>query len=189
MKRLRLKALAAAVAATTVMAGLAACETPTPYQALSAANATSGGYSEQKISSDRFRVSFQGNSLTERETVERYLLFRSSELTLQEGYDWFELVDRNTERQARTQDVPVTDSYMAWTPTRYYLGNNRWTVIDTFQPLWFEHFEPQTTVRYQASAEIFLGHGPKPTNNSKVFDAHEVTANLAPTIKRPEARG
>ncbi len=188
MKRTTVGKLAAVLAVAAALGGLAACETATPYQPLQKGSATFGGYSEQKISTDRFRVNFQGNSLTERETVERYLLFRSAELALQEGYDWFELVDRDTERQAHTVDVPVTDTYLAWTPTWYRLGNNRWMVLDTLQPILLDHYEPETTVRYQASAEIFLGHGAKPANNSKVFDAHEVTANLGPTIKRPEAK-
>jgi hypothetical protein len=42
------------------------------------------GYSDQQIESNRFRVSFAGNSLTARETVERYLLYRAAELTVQQ---------------------------------------------------------------------------------------------------------
>jgi len=185
MKRLDLRLIGALIA----VALISACETATPYQPLQAGNATSGGYAEQKIGSDRFRVSFQGNSLTQRETVERYLLFRSAELTIQEGYDWFELVDRNTERHTRGYDVPITETYMAWTPTWYYLGNNRWTVINTWEPLWVERYEHQELTRYQASAEIFLGHGAKPAAESRAFDAHEVVANLGPAIQRPEVKG
>src|SRR5262249_35665385 len=47
--------------------GLAACESPTPFQA-----ATPGGhgYSDFRIDAMRWRVNFSGNSLTSRETVE-----------------------------------------------------------------------------------------------------------------------
>src|SRR3546814_6915077 len=60
------------------------------------------GFSEQRIESNRYMVSFSGNSLTSRETVERYLLFRAAELTVQQGFDHFILVDRNTDRKTRT---------------------------------------------------------------------------------------
>jgi len=61
-------------------AGLTACATPTPYQPNIRGQAASGGYSEVRIEPDRFRVNFAGNSLTSRETVEGYLLFRAAEL-------------------------------------------------------------------------------------------------------------
>ena len=67
--------IAVAAAALT----LSACETATPYQPISAQHATaSGGYSEQQIEANRWKVEFAGNSLTSRQTVERYLLFRSA---------------------------------------------------------------------------------------------------------------
>jgi hypothetical protein len=186
MKRISLKTLGAALAGAALV--LAACETATPYQPLQPGNATSGGYSEQKISSDRYRVTFQGNSITERETVERYLLYRAAELTTEAGYDWFQLVDRDTERQTRRYDVPVTTAYWAWRPTWYYLGNNRWTVINTYEPLWYDRYERQEITKYQASAELFFGKGAKPENDPRAFDAREVRENLGPTVKRPEAK-
>jgi hypothetical protein len=82
-------------------AGLAACATPTPYQPNVPGQQTSGGYSELRLEQNRFRVTFTGNSLTSRETVEAYLLFRAAELTTQQGYDWFSIVDRHTDRDAR----------------------------------------------------------------------------------------
>jgi hypothetical protein len=44
-------------------------------------DSSSRGYSEQQIENNRFRVQFAGNSLTDRKTVETYLLYRAAELT------------------------------------------------------------------------------------------------------------
>src|SRR5438128_987810 len=88
---------AAAVAALT----LSACATATPYQPLQRGSAVSGGYSEQQLEPNRWRVTFSGNSLTDRRTVENYLLYRSAELTLSQGFDWFTTIDRQTD--ANTQ--------------------------------------------------------------------------------------
>ena len=67
---------------------LTACATATPYQPAANADARNG-FSEVQIESDRARISFDGNSLTDRETVETYLLYRAAELTKQKGYDYF----------------------------------------------------------------------------------------------------
>src|SRR5207247_6272795 len=96
----------AAAAALVLAAGLAACATPTPYQPNLPGQQTSGGYSEIRVEPDRWRVSFAGNTLTSRETVEGYLLYRAAELTLQNGYEWFSIEDRHTDRDARTYVEP-----------------------------------------------------------------------------------
>src|ERR1700742_2196874 len=94
---------AAAIATALLLAtGLAGCIGPTPYQPFVKGSANPGGYSETRIEPERWRVSFAGNSMTSRETVEGYLLFRAAELTLQNGGDWFAIVDRQTDRNART---------------------------------------------------------------------------------------
>src|ERR1700749_4030894 len=100
-KRSAALALAVALAAT-----LAGCATPTPYPPISAGSASSGGYSEVRVEPNRWRVTFAGNSLTSRGTVEGYLLFRAAELTVQQGFDWFSIVDRNTDRKSYTYVDP-----------------------------------------------------------------------------------
>jgi hypothetical protein len=65
--------------AITAIAGLtlAACATATPYQP-AGYNGQRGGYAEQRLESDRYRVTFAGNSLTSREQVEMALLLRAA---------------------------------------------------------------------------------------------------------------
>ena len=38
----------------------------------------------------------------------------------------------------------------------------------------------------EANAEIVIGKGPKPANNIRAFDAHEVIAHLGPSIVTPK---
>lgn len=79
---------------------LAACATATPYQAASAPGAYDG-FSQTMIENDRARVSFGGNSLTDRDTVENYLLYRSAEIAKERGFDYFTLQERDTEAKRR----------------------------------------------------------------------------------------
>ena len=73
------KSVAFAVGAV-LAAGLAACATPTTYQPNIPGQKAAGGYSEQRVEENRFRINFQGNTLTSRESVEGYLLFRAAEV-------------------------------------------------------------------------------------------------------------
>ena len=43
----------------------------------------------------------------------------------------------------------------------------------------------RTIERFEASAEILLGKGAKPSGDPRAFDARDVMANLGPTIQRP----
>ena len=103
-------------ASLLAVATLSACATATPYQpniAVQPGRAAPGGFSEQRVEPDRYRVSFAGNSLTSRETVESYLLYRAAELTAAQGYDWFTIADRQTDRKARTY-AQADPFYNSW---------------------------------------------------------------------------
>lgn len=89
---------------------LAACATATPYQAASAPGAYDG-FSQTMIENDRARVSFGGNSLTDRDTVENYLLYRSAEIAVERGFDYFTLQQRDTEEKKRVSVSPGFNSY------------------------------------------------------------------------------
>ena len=127
MKTLPLKTLAVTVAAGLA---LAACATATPYQP-AGFNGQRGGYAEQRLENNRFRVSFSGNSLTSREQVEQSLLLRSAELTVESGYDWFSTVNRATDRDVRLQGIPdpfYRDRYSPfWGPSWRYYRRGYWS--------------------------------------------------------------
>jgi hypothetical protein len=177
--------------AATILAlsgALAACETATPYQPLTSSGTQAGGYSELKIEADRWRVSFQGNSLTSRQTVESYLLYRAAELTVAQGFDWFETADRHTDKHVESWVDPDPFLYGAgWHPYwRYYGGRRGWRGWDPY--LGDPFFDVHTVEQYQASSEIVMGHGPKPAGDKRALDAHEVLANLHDHIVRPTSK-
>lgn len=70
---------------------IAGCSTP--YQPLGRI----GGYSEIQIDPVTVRVSFRGNGYTERGVVESYLIYRVAEVTLNRGFDWFVVSEREGE--------------------------------------------------------------------------------------------
>lgn len=191
LKRPRVAAIAAALAGSVALSG---CMTATPYQPATASS-SANGFSDQQIESNRFEVSFRGNSLTSRETVERYLLFRAAELTLQAGFDHFILVSKDTEKQTETYRTPGFGGpgpWGYWSPYwRFYRPHYGWRSWDPFfdDPFWRERdWDYRTVNRYEAMAEIVTGRGPKPANNLRAFDAREVIDRLGPTIITPPVR-
>ena len=174
------------LAASAALAVLAACSTTTPYQA---AQDGKRGYSSQQIETDRWRVSFNGNSLTDRETVETYLLYRAAELTDQEGYDYFRVVQRDTDAERRLVETGLGHPYYSsfycnyrfYHPARFGYRGSRY-----YDPFWGSGYDVREVVRYEAVAEIKLGRGEKP-DDAAYFDADEVLMNLSGRIQRPEA--
>ncbi|HYM18447.1 MAG TPA: hypothetical protein VEU06_07785 [Micropepsaceae bacterium] len=72
--------------AAFLCAALAGCATE--YQSRN----FSGGYSEQQSGPDTWFIGFSGNGYTTRETVQTFWLYRAAELTLQKGYDGFQIM-------------------------------------------------------------------------------------------------
>ena len=176
---------------------LAACATPTPYQPVIMGKASAGGFSEFRVEANRYRVNFAGNSLTSRETVEGYLLFRAAELTVQSGYDWFSISDRDTETKTRTRVEPDPfyrpwyGSYGLWRPYwRFYGAGYGWRGWDPYfgGPFWGDRVDVRTIEKYEASAEIVMQKGAKPAGDTSAFDARAVTENLRDRIKYPAVK-
>lgn len=207
MKRLL---IAGALSAATM---LSACVTPTPYQpATLTSRGPVNGFSEAPLESNRWRVSFSGNSVTSREQVEDALLLRAAELTLQQGFDHFIAVNRATERDVRYSVSPRFGSsfgyggygglgysrfggYPGWSPY--------WSVYGSrfgYRPLgyygrfgggygfgydpFFNDIDVREIDKYEASAEIVMGRGARP-NDPQAFNAREVFENLSPRLPRP----
>jgi hypothetical protein len=166
---------------------LAACATATPYQPLGT-RGSSGGFAEQRIEANRYRVVFAGNDYTSRQRVENYLLYRAAELTVANGYDGFTIVRRDTDKNVDTQvyGSPGYGPYGYWRPSwRYYGGRYGWRSWDPWfgDPYWGDRIDVRTVQRYEAMAEIVMFRGTR--NDPSSFNAREVIANLQPTIQVP----
>jgi hypothetical protein len=69
-----------------VAVGLASCATPYAQQGFT------GGFDVQELRPDVFRVSFQGNGYTTRETVQVYWPYRCAQLAVEKGFNGFEIL-------------------------------------------------------------------------------------------------
>ncbi|MEM7044961.1 MAG: hypothetical protein AAF543_19310 [Pseudomonadota bacterium] len=160
--------------AALLTAVLAACSaSPTPYQVAG----EDGGYADQQIESDRYRVSFEGNAATSRETVEDFALYRAAELTLQTGNDYFKVVSKEVE--------PIIGSVRGITPgigIGIGGGNVGFGVSSTFGG-------GRPDYSYITYLDIIVYEGEKPKDDREAYTAFDVIERLKPKIGSPSEEG
>lgn len=186
-------ALALLGASTLMVAG---CATETTYRPATGSDFYRTGYSDQQLEPGRFIVSFAGNTVTSRDTVERYLLFRAAELTLANGYDYFVMADRDTQLRSRTYSTPGAFGPGFggwgggwWGPSwRYYGRGFGWRSWDPFwgDPFFGNNMDINTIDRYEATAEVVMRKGPIPRDNLRAFDARAIVSTIGPTVVMPK---
>ena len=161
--------------------GLAACTTTTPYQPASQGGGY--GFSEQKIEEGRYRITFRGNAQTTREQVENGLLYRAAELTLQNGFDYFVLLESDTEaKKSYSQSAPPFYGRYRW-GNPYYYGFPYYA----YGWGWGAPYDSYVTefTRYSAVAFVSMHKGAKPADNAQAFDARQVIENLRSLVLPP----
>ena len=189
---------------------LMACATATPYQPASEPGGFDG-FSQQMIENDRARVTFGGNSLTKRDTVENYLLYRSAEIAVERGFETFTLQERDVEANRRIRVTPGFnngfDPYFGYSFYRPRFGWSRGYRYSQFAGFnrragfgrrgfrgfgfgggydpFFDDIDVQEITKYRATAEVKFGRGGA-GNDARTFNAREVLQNLGSTITFPE---
>lgn len=164
MNRLTLPLIAAAGLA------LSACASLAPY----GAQATAGGqgYAEQRIESNRFRVSYNGVGAPG--PVADMALLRAAELTTAEGYDWFEVTRSWTDGRpdsAGGMRPSVGVSYGSGRSSGRY-GSYSSSGVGVGVGLDFSG--PSAT---STTLEVVMGSGARP-DRPNAYDARAVQGNL-----------
>ncbi len=160
MKRLTLLTLAASALA------LGACASLAPYGPQMGPNGQ--GYAEQRIESNRWRVTYRGVGAPG--PVADMALLRAADLTVQNGFDWFEVTQRWTDGR-RDSAGGVRPSVSIGAGSSRYGGYSSSGVgvgvgLDLSGP------QPTSTV-----LEVVMGNGPRP-DRPEAYDARDVQRTL-----------
>ncbi len=146
---------------------LAACASSIPaYQ--QASSDRSYGYRDTAIESNRYRISYRANNSS---IASDYALLRAAELTIANGYDWFEIVSADTENSAnRNSGSSVriggsTGSYGSGVGVGVGIGLGGGQISSS-------------SVRI---LEIVMGNGEKPATPN-AYDARTVQQNIRPRM-------
>ena len=164
MKRLAILGLAASSLA------LVACASLAPYGAQGGPGGQ--GYSEQRIESDRFRVTYNGVGAPG--PVADFALLRAAELTLAEGYDWFEVtqrwIDGRPDSAGGVRPSVGVGYGSSYGSGRY--GSYRSSGVGVGLGLNFSGPSPTST-----TLEVVMGHGETP-DRPNAYDASSVRDSL-----------
>ena len=160
MKRLTLLTLAASALA------LSACASLAPYGPQMGPNGQ--GYAEQRIESNRWRVTYHGVGAPG--PVADMALLRAADLTVQNGFDWFEVTQRWTDgRRDSAGGVRPSVSIGAGS-SRY--GRYSSSGVGVGVGLDLSGPQPTSTV-----LEVVMGNGPRP-DRVEAYDARDVQMTL-----------
>jgi hypothetical protein len=142
------------LAASAILNGCA-----TPYQPIGAL----GGYQEEQLAPDIYRVAFFGNGYTAPQTAAEYLIHRSAELTEQKGFRYFGILAVSDQSVTRTFTTPA-HSYTTGTGHANVIGN---TAFGTYRGT--TYYTPAQTIQFNF---------PRPVITVKMFNNWPKGANL-----------
>lgn len=157
---------------------LAACTTATPYQPATG-GIDSYGYGETKIETGKYRVTFRGNSSTDRATVENYILLRAAELSIADGLGHFLVLDEDDGGTSRFSTTGFNNGFGGGFGGGF--RNNRFG----------GGFGGTTTSRTRERRVFDVGviiqafPGEKSEENFEAYNAQEVIQNIGSLAVRP----
>jgi hypothetical protein len=141
----------------TLVGFLASCATP--YQPMGVL----GGYREDQLAPDIYRVAFFGNGYTNGQTAAQYALHRCAELTQQKGYRYFGILAVTDMSTTRTVTIPG-QAYTTGNLSVNSFGN---TAYGTYHGTTF--ITPSRTIQFDF---------PRPVITIKMFNSWAKDANL-----------
>lgn len=166
-------------AAGGALLALAGCMSPTPYAPRTAG--ADSGYTDRELTPNRYRITFSGNSVTPRETVESYMLLRAAEVTRAAGYQSFVFDTRNTKANTTYQTVPYYPAPDPW--WGYRRGFGYWGGYGfAFEPT----MDVIARTKFDAYAEIVLLTPEQAAREPRSVVAADVIARIAPDAVRPK---
>jgi len=125
------------------------------------------GYSEKQLEADIWRIEFGGNGFTTQETVQTYWLYRSAQLTLDKGYDGFEVISNTLLSRAEPPPIQIAAA----------------AAHSSYHPVYIPIYTggdsgPKPTV----VGDIRLLKAPIQPRPPKVFDATQLKSALEPYV-------
>ena len=134
--------------------------------------ALTGGYAEQRIESNRFRVTYNGVGAPG--PVADYALLRAAELTTAQGYDWFEVTQSWTDGRPDSAGGVRPSLGVGYGSSSYggRYGDYRSSGVGVGVGLNFNG--PSAT---STTLEVLMGDGPRP-DRPNAYDARSVQDSL-----------
>lgn len=167
----------AALALVLVSASvLGACQTGPAYRERGPGDTI--GYTDMRLTENRYRVTYTGGNATRRDEVEDFLLRRAAEVTLESGYSHFVFDARDTNAQTYYRNTFGSRArfgigFGPYGPSPWYYS--RFAFGD---PFYGNDLRPVT--RFEAYSEIVMLRPGEAQDDPYAVDAREVLESLTP---------
>jgi len=168
------------VALIAIVLGLGACASTPKYAP--ADSVDDYGHYSSKLEENRYRIVYNGRPSTGPTTTRDYALLHAAELTLREGYDWFEIVDREM-ATSHTRQPSAGFTY----ERAYYveqscglLSCSRSMYPTTGTRMDIDTGRSQT--KYSYVLEIVMGKGEMPENGGNYYAAAPIASSLIASL-------
>ncbi len=143
-----------------------------------------GGYNDVRVNGNTATISFNANSFTQPDQVQRFMLYRAAAVTIENGYDYFVVVSSSTSRTNINLAVKKTFKPTSLTTSMM----NSVYEVDQIQS-----YSTSPTNAGQCSNEntspctarsrtvvIKMFNGPVPNGIPRTYSALDVTAQYSP---------
>jgi len=135
----------------------------TPYQK----SGLLGGYNDMKLQDNIYKVTFNGNDCISKSKVQDYALLRAAELTKEEGYRYFTVLEGSIDSESGAITTPIT----ANTYSNYSGGSyNSTTNVYGGQTITYEMPIANLTIECFESKPSETG--------GMIFDAKQIVENI-----------
>jgi len=144
---------------------LSACSTPYGKYGLL------GGYTDKRIDENTFSISVDANGYTSKQTASMHAFYRAAELTVENGFDFFVIVDTADDSRSMAMTAPGT----SYTTVNSY-GSTAYARTTRTPGMVVPIRFPNSTLTIKALK------GAKPEDNPNAYDARSVMKYLGPEI-------
>ena len=181
------RALAACVAASCVLAGVAGCASPYGE------NTLFGGYRSDRLDASHWRVQYDGNGNTAREQVWAYWIYRCAEVTRQNGYAYFAMLPADWKPSVPPQAaVPAPTAWPTWPQGAPLARPAVWTTDGNVRPVQVRSSggggfvyipgSSYTIHTWHTKGVVAMVNAPAPADTLLVMSAQSVLDDLAPYV-------
>lgn len=153
-----------------------------------------GVFVMQKKGANHYHMAVRGHTFTTRDAIEKYLLYRASDLTLSLHDSWFTLVEAREKGDIvpPSKPDPAGPRYsfrMAyWRPIWHFklAGSSAWKSWSPFSGTTFPITDPKTVSDFEVSADVVLHKGLMNDADPLAYDASAVSDLLVNQVSPPE---
>jgi hypothetical protein len=168
------------IALIAIVLGLGGCASTPKYAP--ADSADDYGHYSSKLEENRYRIVYNGRPSTGPTTTRDYALLHAAELTLREGYDWFEIVDREM-ATSHTREPSAGFAY----ERPYYVEHSCGLLACTrsVHPMTGGRMQVdsgRSQTKYSYVLEIVVGKGEMPEKGGNYYEAAPIASSLIASL-------